>query len=214
MPEPVTAEVVARRPAMSPLRFGLRTLMAITAVCSVQFALMSYLGVFAGLILGGLICLAGFTLVLFAGLALFDPVHAAHLRRLDRLVLWLMLALVALGVGTILAGGGALILAVIEEVRTETWLRSRVGLSVKETWVVSANEARQALEIAAVFPGSAADEAGLRSGDYIVNFDSTSDFQRIVSRNRGKSVDLEISTDLSGLPGTIKKPRIVPLAVP
>jgi hypothetical protein len=210
--EPILAELVVPPPAVSPLRFGLRTLMAIMAVCSVQFALMSYLGVFAGFLVGVAVCCAAFTLVFLAGLCVFVPGHRQHLPLLDRFVVWLMLAMIVLMFGSMLAGGGMAIVAGLNHVRSEAWLRAQVGLSVRQTLVSTGTEAKPALEVLAIFPGSPADASAIRTGEYIMNFDTSAELKRILQRNRGQPVDLDISG--STLPGMVGPPRTVPLLVP
>jgi hypothetical protein len=61
--EPVTGEIVAAPTAVSPLRFGLRTLFTVMAVCSVQSAVMSYLGVLAGMAVGAVACFVAFSVL-------------------------------------------------------------------------------------------------------------------------------------------------------
>jgi len=213
--EPVVAEVIAPPPGASPLRFGLRTLMAITAVASVQFALMSYLGVFVGLLAGGAVCLVGFACVLLAGMAMHHSARASQVRLLDRVVVWLMLAFVAIVIGTMLAGGGTIVVQAIEQGRDEAWLRTQVGLSVQPTYVSTGTDSQMALEIVAVFPNSPADAAGVKRGDYLVNFESTSDLLQDLERSRGKTLDLEIGADVNNLPGILQPTtRTIPLAVP
>lgn len=186
--------------------------MAIMAVCSVQFALMSYLGVFAGFLFGVAICSVAFALVFLAGMCVFVPGHRANLWLLDRIVLWLMLAMVVLAFGSMLAGGGMAIVAGLTHLRSEAWLRAQVGLSVRRTPVTLGAKAIPALEIKAIFPGSPADSAGIRTGDYITNFESSAELKRILQHNRGKPVDLDISG--STLPGMLTPPKTVPLLVP
>src|SRR5688572_33489968 len=65
VPEPITAEIVP--PLPSPWRFGLKALLGLMAVCSVQFAAMSYLGVLAGLAIGVLVCFVAFTAIIVIG---------------------------------------------------------------------------------------------------------------------------------------------------
>lgn len=213
--EPVIAEVIAPPPVGSPLRFGLRTLMAITAVASLQFALMSYLGVFVGLLTGCAVCLVGFSLVLLVGMALHHPAQANHVRKLDRVVVWLMLAFVAIVIGTMLAGGGTIVVQVIEQGRDEAWLRTQVGLSVRPVDVSTGTDGQSVLEVVAVFPNSPADAAGVKRGDYLVNFESTGDLLEDLERSRGKTLYLKIGADVNNLPGMLQSStRVIPLAVP
>ena len=54
--EPVVAEVVSEPPDAPRFRFGLRAMLALVAICGLQFALMSYLGSFWGLLVGLAFC--------------------------------------------------------------------------------------------------------------------------------------------------------------
>jgi hypothetical protein len=176
---------------------------------------MSYLGVFVGLLVGGAICLVGFSLVLLIGMLIQHSAQANHVRLLDGLIVWLMLAFVAIVVGTMLAGGGAIVVQVIERGQSEAWLRTQVGLSVQQTPVSMGSDSRMVLEIIAVFPGSPADAAELKRGDYLVTFESTGDLLRVLQNHRGKTLDLEIGAEMNNLPGMLQQStRTVPLAVP
>lgn len=213
--EPVVAEVISPPASASTLRFGLRTLMAVTAVASLQFALMSYLGVFAGLLVGGVVCLAGFSLVLLVGMLMHHSAQAKQVRLLDRIVVWLMLAFVAIVIGTMLAGGGTIVVQAIERGQDEAWLRTQVGLSVQRAFVSNGADSQTVLEIVAVFPGSPADAAGVKRGDYLVNFESPSELLQDLERSRGKTLALEIGADVNNLPGMLQQQtRTISLAVP
>ena len=96
-PEPVTAEIVP--PAPSPWRFGLKALLGLMAVCSVQFAVMNYLGsVLWGMVAGMAACFVVFSAIVLGGMALAGS-RKQWIAHLDALVVRLMLAMVCCSLG-------------------------------------------------------------------------------------------------------------------
>ena len=85
-------------------------------VCSVQFALMSYLGVLSGLFVGTVVCFAVFAVVMFVGIVIGNR-DGQLTRKLDAIVIRLVLAIVILCIGTMFAGGGVLGYQYIVETR-------------------------------------------------------------------------------------------------
>jgi hypothetical protein len=210
--EPVVGEVVPPVPRPSPLRFGLRTLFAVMVVCSAQFALMSYFGILAGVTAGLFLACAAFALVVVMGMAI--PPRVTQRLRLDRCVVWLMMAMLVLFIGTMVTGGAVAVWEVVVQARNQAWLRTEVGLSVRPTWIEENGEWVQMQQIVVVFPGSAAAQAGLKSGDVILANEDEGDLGQWLSRNRGKDVDLTVATGSLNLVVKPTDKRTVTLAVP
>lgn len=210
--DPVVAEVVPAAPRVSPLRFGLRTLFAVMAVCSLQFGLMSYLGVLGGVTFGLFLCCAAFAAVVVVGMAI--PPQVTERLKLDRLVVWLMMSLLVLFFGTMLAGGGVAVLEAMTRARTEAWLRTSIGLSLRETWISDGQEVVSAQQVVIVFPGSAAARAGLSSGDVILYDGEMSSVGELLSKSRGSDVELTVATGSMNFVTQPTNKRTVILSVP
>lgn len=212
MAEPVTAEIVP--PPPSPWRFGLRAIFGLMAVCSVQFAVMSYLGVLTGFVLGTLACAAMFGVLLVAGIVLPGK-DSRLLPTLDLLVVRIMLALVVLMLGTILAGGGTAAYYAAIRVKNETFLKRDLGLSLQEEMFLDRGQIAWGLRITAVQAGSVAHKAGLQQGEVIVVSGTIDEFYEILQTNRGKDVDVNVASGVSpGLSLQNCPQRSVTLAVP
>lgn len=166
----VEAEIV--RPA-PPLRFGLRELMIVTALCSVQFAVMNYLGVLVGFAVGGAVCLVGMTAAMLAGLWIGNTDRELF-SRLDRLVIRLVLALTAIAVSGGLSGGGILLLKQLEPLRHAWWLERQLGLKTERGVAWLKDGVVEVLVVKTVSPGLPADQAGLKVGDQIRPLPTTS----------------------------------------
>jgi hypothetical protein len=188
--EPITAEIVP--PPPSPFSFGLQALFGLTAVCSLQFALMSYLGVLVGLAVGTAICLAGFALVMFFGIAIGGR-NGRLTRQLDAIVIRLMLAIVVLCIGTMFAGGGVLGYQYFTETRAAFDMDRQLGLLTRRVDVVHNNQVVQALSVITVLPGRVADRSGLKAGDVILLSGTVQEHYEMLAKNRGQSVDLHLA---------------------
>jgi hypothetical protein len=184
----VEAEIV--RPA-PPIRFGLRELMVVTALCSVQFAVMNYLGVLAGFAIGGVVCLAGMTAAMAAGLWVGRSDRALF-SRLDRLVIRFVLALTAIAVSGGLSGGGILLVKQLEPLRQAWWLERHLGLKTERgiAWLEEA--AVEVLIVKSVAPGRPADQAGVKAGDQIRPLPTTNAFYQNLYDRRGQEADITL----------------------
>jgi len=211
-PEPVTAEIVP--PAPSPWRFGLKALLGLMAVCSVQFAVMNYLGsVLWGMVAGMAACFVVFSAIVLGGMALAGS-RKQWIAHLDALVVRLMLAMVVLFFGTILAGGGTAAWQVSSRLDRERSVEKNLGMSVKQVQVVHDNHVVSALQITSLTDGGVAHQAGLQK-DEIILVDSTIDelFQ-MLEANRGKQVDVNVATGALNTPVEKCPQRSVTLPVP
>src|SRR5262245_56340847 len=100
--DPIVAEVV---PPPRPMQFGLKTLMLLMGVCSLQFAVMSYAGVLGGIALGLLLACGAFAGVFLIGVlpGVFAP---QQVRKLDRVIVWLMVIVMVMVFGWLIVGWG------------------------------------------------------------------------------------------------------------
>ena len=209
--EPITAEIVP--PAPSPWRFGLKALLGLMVVCSVQFAAMNWLGILEGLVAGGFVCFAAFGAIVVAAPFLTGE-RARLLPQLDAIIVRLMLAIVILVVGTILAGGGTAVWMVATRIQTERLVEQKLGLSLKEVTVMHNNRVVSALHIAAVTDGGAAHDAGVQKDDVIVLEGTVGETIEMLYTNRGKDVDLNLATGAVSRPIESCPQRSVTVAVP
>jgi hypothetical protein len=214
---PVVAEIVSPPVRPSPLQFGLRTLLLLMAVCSVQFAVMSYLGVLAGMVVGTLACFVLFALVFLVGIGLPAQQASRHIHRLERLVVPLMAGMLVLFFGTMLAGGGVVVWEMVSGVQRRMWLERQIGATLRsESLLVPTGtgaESRQVLRITSIKTGGAADLAGLREQEVILLDGTTEQFYTMLERNRGSDVDLTVAT-AAGYFVTSGSERNVTLTVP
>jgi hypothetical protein len=187
--EPVVAEVV---PPPRPMQFGLRTLLLVMAVCSAQFAVMSYAGVLPGVIISLLLACLAFAGVFLIGMfpGLFP---ASQVQHLDRLIVWLMIAILVLFFGTTLAGGGVAAWQSAMRIKNEAWLERIIGAGLKRQMRVDQDGARQVLVVMSVRAGSPADQAGLKTGEVLVMGTTIDQFYRFLQTNRGKDVELTVA---------------------
>lgn len=182
----IEAEIVRPTP---PLRFGLRELMIVTALCSMQFAVMNYLGVLVGFAVGGALCLVGMTAAMVAGLWIGNAERELF-SRLDRLVIRLVLALTAIAVSGGLSGGGILLLKELEPLRHAWWLERQLGLKTERGVAWLNDGVVEVLVVKTVSPGLPADQAGLKVGDQIRPLPTVSAFYRNLYERRGQECDL------------------------
>lgn len=208
---PVTAQIVP--PPPSPFTFGLRALMGLMAVCSVQFALMSYLGVLVGLIVGTLVCLFAFALVLFTGLVVGSR-NDKLFEQLDAISIRLVLSIVVLCIGTMFAGGGVMAYQYFVETRSALNMDRQLGMLTLRVDVVNNGQVSQALHIKTIFPGGIADQSGLKTDDVILPGGTLVEHYQMLEKNRGQQVDLSVAFGAADAPVEDCKQRTVALIVP
>ena len=178
-------------PRSSALRFGIRAMLAITAICGLQFALMNYLGILPGLGVGLVVSMLSLTVVLFVGLVWGDSATAE--RRFDDLIVRLTLAVTLLFVGTMLAGGGVVAVQVARQAYIARGLHKDLGFRHRTEYVVDGHQARRMLVVSAVEAGSLCERAGMVSGDIIVTELSPSDYLEMLEQNRGTTVTVTLA---------------------
>ena len=187
--EPVLATIVP--PAASPWQFGLRAMLGLMAVCCVQFAVMSYLGVFWGLFAGMGLCLTALGILLFCAFLISS--RSPLLSRFDYIAIRLVVAITLLFLGTILAGGGTAAWYVVSELRLSVMLETDLGMRSRAIQVYDDKGERSGLLIMSVTSGGIADRAGLRKNEVIYFDERTSEFYHRLAENRGKPVDLNVA---------------------
>jgi hypothetical protein len=207
---PITAEIV---PPPSPFRFGLRALMGLMVVCSLQFALMSYLTVLPGLIVGTLLCMTAFAVVLLTGL-IAGRRNDRLLERLDAISIRLVLATFVLCIGTMFAGGGVMAYQYFVETRTALGMDRELGLLVRRIKIVRNSREAHGLQVLTVFPGGIGDQAGLKTGDVILPSGTVVEHYQTLENNRGRQVDLHVAFGADLAPVEDCPQRAVPVVVP
>lgn len=209
--EPVLATIVP--PPPSTWQFGLRAMLALMAVCCVQFAVMNYVGPFWGLVVGLAACLAALTVMLFAAVCIFSS-RSPLMEHFDYYAIRLVVAITILFLGTILAGGGTAAWYVLSELRLSVQLETSLGMRTRAIQVYDNAGAKNGLLIMTVASGGIADRAGLRR-DEVIYFDETqSDFYRRLAQNRGKPVDLNVAIGAASAPLDSCPKRSVTVTLP
>ena len=191
VPEPVLAELVP--PTPPPWRFGMRAILALMVVCSVQFALMNWFGVINGLLLAIALCFLAFSGVFVVAVLLVRG-NSVWLERLDQVGIRLVIAMVVLIIGTVLAGGGKVGVDQVTRMVVRRAMQKDLGLSTERVYVTANNNPLFALEVTSVKSGGVADRAGLRKTDVILVQDGQVDnFYLELNRLRGKDVSLNVA---------------------
>lgn len=189
--QPITAEIVP--PPPSPWRFGIKALLGLMAVCSVQFAAMNYLGPLLGLFIGLLACFTAFSVIVLAAMVLQGD-RTKWLAQLDAIVVRLMIAIVVLLLGSILAGGGTAAYQVYARLSMERSVEQNLGLSLKHVQVIQENHVVSALQVTAITDGGAAHQAGLQTGEVIVVETTIDELIELLHTSSGKDVDVNVAT--------------------
>lgn len=176
-----------------PFRFGLQALMLLMALCGVQFSLMSYLGVLPGLLTGLAVCFVVLGGLMFAAMLFWRGSGTPFMHRLDQLAIRLVVGIVALGIGSVVAGGG---LAIYEQVamwRRAARLHSELGITAHHQLIVDRNLAISGLVIDDVSLGGPFDLAGGQPSDVIVCRDGVARFYEMIEDNRGQEVGITVA---------------------
>ncbi|MFN0016968.1 MAG: hypothetical protein ACKVP0_01845 [Pirellulaceae bacterium] len=189
-PAPVLATVVP--PAPSPWQFGLKALLGLMAVCCVQFALMNYLTVIGGLIVGLGVCLAALTVMMFIAVCLVGR-RSPQMERLDFYGIRLVVAIAVLFLGTLFAGGGTAAWYIAGEMQLAILLETDLGIRTRSIQVYDSKATHRALLIMTVTSGGIGDKAGLRKGEVIYFDETQSAFYHRLAENRGKPTDINVA---------------------
>src|SRR5262245_27323502 len=210
-PEPVTTDLV--RPPPSPWRFGLKALLGLMAVCSLQFAAMSYLGVLAGFVTGVVVCFAAFTAIIVVG-PFLTAQQARLVPQLDVVIVRLMLAIVILIFGSIMAGGGTAAWHVLARIQTERLIEQKLGLSLKPVMIDHKQHTEMGLLIESITGGGAAHQAGLQKNDIILIEGTVAEYLQTLYDNRGKEVNINVAAGALNKSVESCPQRTVPVVVP
>ncbi len=181
-----------------PLRFGLWALFVLVAVCCVQFALMSYVGVLPGLLVSAVVCggvLA--VLIVFPIVARIEP-DSRSMAHLDVLAIRLTMAIVLLVVGSFLAGGGRVVVTVLSDAFLARGLKRDLGFSYARDQVLDEGVFREVIAIRSVTSGGPMDQAGFQKGDAIVTDLSVRDYLAVLDENRGQTIAVTVASGSSG----------------
>ncbi|MCA9268278.1 MAG: hypothetical protein KDA41_07395 [Planctomycetales bacterium] len=190
---PIEAEAVPE--PLNPLAFGMQALLGLTAIAGVQFALMAYLGPLAGLLIGAVVCLIAMG-VLIASTVLLRPTPGTRLLdQLDKLAIRLVVGVVVLVFGSLIAGGGQLIYALLEDARAAWTVQRELGFTYRRQAMWDQNGHVTTWEITSVTTGGAFDQAGVQTGDRIVLDQSPQQFVEMLRQNRGQAVSLSVIDD-------------------
>lgn len=189
----VPAELIPDRP--SPYAFGIKALLAATAVAGVQFALMSYLGPFFGLMAGIGLCALAMIGLMIAAVALGLRPGNTLLDSLDRIAIRLVIGMVILFFGTIFAGGGQLIYMAIASARFQWKVQSDLGFTyqTRQLYDYPTGEPQSVLEVTSVTRGGPFDVAGVRQGDLVLLDGTPDDFLKDMDQQRGQAVDVTVA---------------------
>ena len=186
----VDAELVPDPP--SPFAFGMKAMFGLMAISAVQFALMSWLGPLLGLVVGIGLCMVAMAVLMVSSVIMGIKPGQQAMDQMDRIAIRLVVGIVVLFFGTILAGGGQMVLMVVEDVRFQWRMQSDLGFTYV-TKTVYDDRADAVLEITSVTANGAFDEAGLQKGDLILLNESTDSFLRKLEDLRGQSIDIPVA---------------------
>jgi hypothetical protein len=224
--EVLDAEILDQQPdrpaQYHPLRFGLKALLALIAVCSAQFAFMFYVGTLPGLVLTTLLCAGLLTLLLLSPVVLPRETLKAWIGRLDQLAIRLTLAIVLLLTGATLAGGGILVYQQIQALRRTMRVERNLGFSGNVEMVLETADAgnvvsRSRILVTGVTVGRAFHQAGFQKGDVILTDLTPGEYYQMLEENRGGSVTVHVA---NGAVGAVLTPvekcpqRTLELAIP
>lgn len=193
------------RPAryLHPLRFGLKALIALTAVCSAQFALMFYLGTLPGLILTAVLCAGMLVALLLASFVIPQENYQPWAGRLDQLAIRLVLAIVLLLTGVAFAGGGILIVHYVDSVQLAYRVKSDLGFSAEVQTIPETNSRgfmvfRDAIIVKSVRAGGAFHQAGFQKDDTILTDLTPNEYYKMLEENRGSSITVNVASGATG----------------
>jgi hypothetical protein len=199
--ELVACEVVKTAARPHPLRFGIKAMFGLIVLCSLQFALVRWLGPIFGIALGGIACLAAFTALLAVSIVYRPRDNSRVLDYMDQLAIRLTLAVFVLFVAFVAAGGGALVWQQVTREWRDQALRNELGFTAAKEHAWVGDRMYSALVIESVEPGKPFDRAGLRQNDAVL-FEPGLDVYERFEENRGQEMTLNVAPVPPGLLNT------------
>ena len=169
------------------IRFGIGTLMIVTAVLGGQYALISYLGAWSALVLPPLICLGTVAVVLIVHIAgRTNPDPRARNTLAQKSFQWGFLYVIVLGFSAYLTGGAQLTF----EYLSNQWLEQRVQRNLGFNHVAQFGM----IHVTAVTPGSACEMAEFQIGDTIVTELKPNEYIRMLDDSRGQMITVTVAS--------------------
>jgi hypothetical protein len=186
-----------------PLRFGLKALIALTAICSAQFALMFYVGTLPGLVFTALMCAGMLVALLLASFVIPRDTYQPWAGRLDQLAIRLVLAIVLLLLGAAFAGGGILLVNQVQTLRRTYRIKKDLGFSAKVDKIWDKDEAgrdaiRNAIVVTSVREGGPFHDAGFEKDDAILTDLTPQQYYEMLEENRGSTITVNVAGDAMG----------------
>ena len=196
---PVLPELVTERmPAVRGIwkfRFGVTGLLIVTFVFGIQFALVSYFGAIAGIVMPALIC------ILMVGMAFVSEIRWWRRRdwqeraRFNSFITHRgFLYLVLLAASGYALGGAQLAYQSTAMLRITHGLQRDLGFKYQETYVLTAKYSSNMIMIKGLTAGSEFDQAGITSGDVVVTELSPDEFFQMMDENRGQQINITVAS--------------------
>ena len=118
---------------------------------------------------------------------------AQQIQRLDKVIVWLMVAILALFFGTTIAGGGVAVWTAGDRIQNEAWLERSIGAGLVREMMIDNNQPRWVLRVTSVRTGSPAEQAGLRRDEVLVLETTIDQFYKFLQDNRGSDIELNVA---------------------
>jgi len=192
----------------------LRAMMALVAICGLQFALMSYLGSFWGLLLGLAVCWILLGVLLVVAILLRRRRHEPFMSHLNRWAMPVTFDIVILSVSVMGAGGGWVVHDAITRGRMVSKLKGDLGFRYARTHVIRDAVMVEAILVRSVTRGGPFELASVERDDVIILEGSINDFFQILEENRGGSVTITVAADAENQPLENCVTRQVDVSVP
>lgn len=191
--EPASAERPSPIERPTPLRFGLRGMFLVMAMCGAQFALVARMGVLVGCAAGLAICLAVVTGLLAAGIYRACRLGLGKSDKLDALAIRAVVGVTVLFNAMMLSGGAAVVYREYAALQLARRVADDLGFSFLTLPVVKNSRVVRAIRVTGIEPGGEFDRAGVQVGDVIDAQLSPNEYFAMLDRNRGSEVDVTLA---------------------